>query len=653
MRRAVEGGVITKAIPAAALIDRRVRRTVVSRILFALIAVGLFLPAGAAQARSLYWDSVDVKAHVNADGSMNVTERQAIVFDGAWNGGERRFDLGLGQQVHLLALRRIDPVSGQSVNLVKGALGAVDHYKWVKRNVLRWRSRLPGDAPFHHTRLVYEIEYRLSDVLLAEGRNCTLDHDFAFRNRPGEIRHFTLDFSVDPAWALPPGFSGQQVREHLMPHQGVIGRFTLVYRGPGQPAAVLRGAAPRWLALLAALFLVLLAWRVFVCVRSERRSGRLAPPPDPASIDEEWLQHEVFNLLPEQVGAQWDDRTGAAEVAAILARLVQEGRLESHVEQRGWWFFRRQVLELKLLQARDRFKGYEGKLVKSLFIDGDTTDTARVRKYYRKKRTPFDPASKIKAALDRKPSELIAGKRALRGGWILTFVFALAGAAAFASLLHGELDWLALVMPFLAFGIANAVSIRVLAVRARDEVDRPWLYLALAALAWLLFVLVLIALFAWFHRYVPLAAWTGVMFIELAIANSTLNSARTRETPERIARRKRLCAARRYFAVELRRPRPRLKDSWFPYLIAFGLGAGMDRWFRAFGTGGGSGGLSSFGGGSGMAGSWTGGGGCFGGGGAAGSWASAAGSLSDGVSSSSSGGGFSGGGGGGGGGGGW
>jgi uncharacterized membrane protein YgcG len=152
----------------------------------------------------------------------------------------------------------------------------------------------------------------------------------------------------------------------------------------------------------------------------------------------------------------------------------------------------------------------------------------------------------------------------------------------------------------------------------------------------------------------------GLSLLYLALVNSVLNQARSRESLERIAFRRRLATARSFFVGELRRDQPRLKDAWFPYLIAFGLGKHMDKWFEAFGaehtaamghagysSGSSGGGAGSSGGG------WTGfgGGGGFSGGGSSGSWAAAAGSIAAGVAApGSSGGGSSGGGGGGGGG---
>lgn len=44
-----------------------------------------------------------------------------------------------------------------------------------------------------------------------------------------------------------------------------------------------------------------------------------------------------------------------------------------------------------------------------------------------------------------------------------------------------------------------------------------------------------------------------------------------------------LLAARRFFASELGRPEPRLRDEWLPYLIALDLTGAVARWHQAFG----------------------------------------------------------------------
>jgi uncharacterized membrane protein YgcG len=155
----------------------------------------------------------------------------------------------------------------------------------------------------------------------------------------------------------------------------------------------------------------------------------------------------------------------------------------------------------------------------------------------------------------------------------------------------------------------------------------------------------------------------GLTVLCLAIANSVANIAKSRQGSEHIERRRKLARARAYFRDQLMQPTPALRDEWFPYLIAFGLGSHMDKWFRAFGGQAASTRVSSvrsssFGSSS-PGSSWSGmgGGGGFAGGGSSGPWASAAGLMAAGVSapssSSSGGGGGGGGSSGGGGGGGW
>jgi hypothetical protein len=75
-----------------------------------------------------------------------------------------------------------------------------------------------------------------------------------------------------------------------------------------------------------------------------------------------------------------------------------------------------------------------------------------------------------------------------------------------------------------------------------------------------------------------LAAWV------LALANSVANGARTVQSAERLAKRQRLAAARRFFQNELAKPQPQLQDAWYPYMLAFGLGSHVDRWFKSFGA---------------------------------------------------------------------
>ena len=115
--------------------------------LWALLVVALPSPAHAQ--RELYWDRLDVEAHLQSTGVLGVTEVHTMVFTGEWNGGERRFNLRPRQRLTFIGIARTD-ASGTALPLdERPSLGNVDDYAWVTPTTLRWRARRPSDAPFN------------------------------------------------------------------------------------------------------------------------------------------------------------------------------------------------------------------------------------------------------------------------------------------------------------------------------------------------------------------------------------------------------------------------------------------------------------------------------------------------------------------------
>ncbi|NTV95673.1 MAG: DUF2207 domain-containing protein [Thiobacillus sp.] len=624
----------------------------------ALLFFAMLLAASVAQSKSLYWPAIEVEAHLDADGRLHVVETQAYIFDGDWNGGERTFNIRAGQSLQLDGVDRVD--GANSTPLTRGNLDVVDGYDMVDGSTLRWRSRLPEDPPFENTPLTYRIRYTLSGILSGRDHHFTLAHDFAFPDRQGVIQAFKLHFTIDPIWRGLD--SPQQIELHdIPPGQGVIVRGELAYQGTTEPGAVVVPPPP-WLGnvFLAVLAggLVALLLRFLV---SEYKLGRIGGLTPLDAIDQAWLDQTVFALRPEVVGAAWDGDVGAPEVAAILATLAHEKKIETSVERR---FLRKAKLSMRLLVDLDSLDGYRHALLKKLFFDGRTeTDTDAVQDHYRK--SGLDLAGLIREPvelqLERLPDWSVKNERtnwrfdalALLAALVLLVVAAFLGygndVMCVISVIFGGLFMLplgAVVARFHTRAVAGlAWRIPMVLVVAAPLVAET-AYFMLNATDYLLHALTLAALAVW----------------NLAGFNLILDALRTDETPEKIAARKKLYSARAYFKRELRSRTPRLDDDWFPYLLAFGLGSNVDSWFRAYGTkGGGTGPLTSLdntssGGSRGS--SWTGGGGGFGGAGATGVWASAAVAVGAGVSSpsSSSSGGSSGGGGsssGGGGGGGW
>ena len=113
-----------------------------------LAFVTLTFCASAIHARSIEWASVESDAFLDGQGRLHITEVQAIVFDGDWNGGERLFPLpasrlDIESLTQVLGIDRLE--KGAWVPLKFGNLERVDHYDYEKLNGrLRWAlARIP------------------------------------------------------------------------------------------------------------------------------------------------------------------------------------------------------------------------------------------------------------------------------------------------------------------------------------------------------------------------------------------------------------------------------------------------------------------------------------------------------------------------------
>jgi uncharacterized membrane protein YgcG len=599
-------------------------------------------------ARSLYWRSMDVVANLDSGGVLHVSETLAYVFDGDWNGGERSFNIRAGQELELRGVSRLE--NGIEVPLVSGDLSQVDHYELMQGNVLRWRSRLPSDPPFEGKTITYRIAYVLRGILRREGSTYLLDHDFCFPSRSGPIEEYSLQLTTSPEWS---GINRLTTihRRNLVPGESVVVSARMTYSGAGAPAAVegLPPALPRAAMLAILLGLVAIA---FFFRQWELPRGRFAPLPDPSLIDENWLRENVFSMPPEEVGAAWDESVGSAEVAAVLARMAQEKKIESRVEKGG--LFSGPTLHLKLLADRHSLSDYELALVEKLFFLNRTeTNTKAIREQYSS--SGLDLAAVVRSPLESRLARLSMWTSDVRRARWGRDVLSILGAAALligSAVVYKGNDTGSAVAVLVA-GFICLLAAGIGAAANANAVSGLGGRLFLVALLFSPVLLTALGI-AWraTSLLIHLTTLIGIVWWTLALANLIAHALRTGQTPEKIVFRKKLAAARRYFIDQLRAREPRLRDEWLPYLLAFGLGSNVDRWFRV--TGGGTSGShfgadgSSSSTSTGSSSGWTGGGGAFGGAGATGSWAVAAGALASGVAAPSSSGGGGGGGGGGG-----
>lgn len=636
--------------------------------LLILLVMVLPAPSLGAQERTIRWPSIAVQAHLDAQGHLQVKETESIVYNGDWNGGERRFTVSLQQRFDFERIVRVDSASGRDVTMVGGDLDRVDGFDLTDSHTVRWRGRLPGDPPFVSALRIYRLEYSYGNILVPEGDGYRLNHDFAFADRDGPIEAFTLDLTLDPVWGEPPGFTGHFGPVHLDPGFGFVVDVALAYRAGGRPDDVVFGAGiGERLALLSALgvAVILLGARL---AQREISLGRLAPPVALDVVTEAWLEERVLAHRAEVIGAAWDEEIGAAEVTAVLARLESEKKLTSRVETKKVLVFTQHVLHMELLVARDDFTGYERALIDALFNPGQRkTDTNAIRKRYQAK--GFTPSTKIEAPLKQLVNRLVAGDvPPTRPRKALTMLLVVGAVVLFVvgGVTHPP-DLVLAALGTLAIGVTYLFAL-LQAKLWQSRVVRPLPH----ALRFAIPVAALVAAFGVVAQEDRLrsgiAVLAGLALLIAAAANSVFAMAMWRHGPQRLVLRRELAAARRWFIRELQSREPKLRDEWFPYLIAFGLGPQMDHWFKAFGgethrstaMAAGSSWSSGESGSSSGSGGWSGfgGGGAFAGGGSSGAWVAAAGSVAAGVSapsSSSSGGGSSSGGSssGGGGGGGW
>ncbi|HUR20345.1 MAG TPA: YdeI/OmpD-associated family protein, partial [Vicinamibacterales bacterium] len=332
------------------------------QIIVGLVGVLLLcaLPSSALAQRQLHWARLDVAAHLNADGTLTVTETQTMVFTGDWNGGERRFRLEPRQQVAVTGVSR--DVGGTWRQLqADSSLDDVDEYAMTDARTLRWRSRRPEDPPFAGTPLRYQIVYVLSGILLKENDSYRLDNDFVFPNRDGSIEHFELKLTLDPVWQPSAPVEPVYSAGPLAPGKSFVVNLPLRYSGAGAPTAR-DTKRPREIVIAVTLVLGVTVLAIVAMLLREQRYGRFAPLA--TNIDDAWIREHILKYPAEVVAAAWDENVGTAEVVALIARLVADGKLESSV---GKGKKSDASMTLRLKADRSKLNAHERALIDKLF----------------------------------------------------------------------------------------------------------------------------------------------------------------------------------------------------------------------------------------------------------------------------------------------
>jgi len=597
-------------------------------------------PGVQAEERELHWDALTVEAHLEAGGTLDIFERHAMVFTGEWNGGERVFNLQARQKLEFIGIQRIDSNTGLAQSLRETSVpGNVDDFTWTDRRTLRWRSRLPSDPPFAETQRIYVLHYRLSGILLKEDSQYRINHDFAFPNRPGPIEHFTLNLDFDPAWQPIGDFRNPFIAGPLDPGESFVVNIPLRYSGSVEPA-VIEARRPPKIVVGALTIVVVFVILVLAFFARERSMGRFAPV-EPYGVDGGWIEDNILIYPAEVVGAAWDGRIGTSEVVALIARLTAEGKLKSNLEGTN-------SMQLSLKVDRNKLNGYERALIDGLFFDQRTeTSTKEVRQHY--KRSGFSPVTVIVPELDKQVKKVLPPGESRRRRWVSVLLYV----AGILLLAWGSYSEPTLGRPAVGVSMVSLFLVAILQIPGwlfRSRIDwgkKAAAVLLIPALA----VCLGTAVFLWWYAVVgevelPWATIGALTVLALAISNASINGMKSRQSREAIALRKRLAIGRKFFLQELERPLPSLRDRWYPWLLAFGLGPRVDVWSSHHATSSTNVSTSDYGtsrsstsgsdGNTRSSTGWTGGGGLSGGAGASGAWAAAAAGMAAGVASPSS-----------------
>jgi hypothetical protein len=305
-------------------------------------------------------------------------------------------------------------------------------------------------------------------------------------------------------------------------------------------------AMPLRIAALVAFLLLLLGLRLWF-IRREERIGRYAPPPD---VDRLWLERNLLGMKPEVVGTAWDDTTGEAEVAALIARMAMEGKIENLPGKEP---------RLKLLVPRESLEGYEWEFVDAMFIAGDEITPKQLKKQYAA--TGFDPVTPLRAPLQKAAGQIV-GNAKFGSGCAAVVI----GSLLIAALAPGTFARIAGVVAFLiSAGLASVYRTQLGGKTAASFLTFPLALFgmlvvvnagsAIALAAALLATLVLAGLVFF------VGAWTA-----------------TREELDMLLR---LRAAREWLRSLLNllgTNQPEIEERWVPYILAFGLGQQLDQW---------------------------------------------------------------------------
>jgi uncharacterized membrane protein YgcG len=536
-----------------------------------------------AAAKSLDWKKFEVQAHLENDGDVTIKEEQTIVFDGDWNGGERRFDVAEGRSVDLISIQHWSPSVNGWIPVERGELSKVDRYQWTSSDTIRWRSRLPLDPPFHNTEERYLLQFRIHGAGQAGDPGQTIVRFPVLPgDRPGSVQVFDFHFTADPSLGQTTSDANEQAqmhRENVPAGTAIFARMTLTGGTSSVPIKSTSSSSPSGttrFALVAGLVLIIgiLLWKFF---DREKSLGRFSQGPSIQDINENFLNENLFRYPPEIVNVLWEEEVGTKAVLTLLSRLQCEGKIRLSLDPRE-----EKGLIIQRIAPIEEFQGYAGILIQHLIPTGDTFRFQEWLDYWTAQKEQPDIPSRVisdqlLAQMDRDPEISIDETDGKILPWgaigfsILAINFFIFG------LLHDGAGGFIFIFSVIYLG---ALCAKILG-RSNKEFSKK--FHSVSDLAQRLIIQILIpgAVFLYFLIFTAagysLPSQLSLVFAFASVVSLLFHFTRSQGEPKRVLKRRNLRAIREWLAQRLRSKTQPLDAKYLPYCVALELNKDLDR----------------------------------------------------------------------------
>ncbi|MDD4179917.1 MAG: DUF2207 domain-containing protein, partial [Candidatus Margulisbacteria bacterium] len=363
-----------------------------------IFAVAVLLPLlllTAAGAKSLYWERIDVDIYINQDSSVDVTEKQAYVFTGDYNGGYREIKLS-----GFDSLSDIRVAEGE----VEYQRGNLDKYHFTVTGgrgtkMIKWRSRWPDEPPYDQTPKTFTINYKIHGLITYQKDFDELYWKAIFEERESMVNRATVRLHfpapVDPdklkinlytaaqgsVWKVFDDRTIYFAGSELYPNQqfeikvdfppGLVKKVFSIKRFFRENITPYLAFLVAGLTLLVMSFLYIRLGRDYE-IKGVPRAVNV-PPSD---------------LAPALAGTVIDEETGMKEIVATIIDLARRGHIEITETVEKVWVFTTREFEFKLKKTGAGLADFENRVIKGLFgqpKEGDKVKLSDLRnKFYQK-----------------------------------------------------------------------------------------------------------------------------------------------------------------------------------------------------------------------------------------------------------------------------